>query len=232
MGQWTGREVVFWAAASKLWNRLKSLQRESIDLLHCNTDANNSMYLSSEKSGLIEHDMPLILMPAQTGKELLLEGCREHVKPALQGNEHTLWLLLYTPLILRNRKVPWFGQSEASEYLWMHVGAWGGVWLPSWDEGCSHTALEAAVPSLRFSRGFTPWRWLPALCPSPSLRQVFSWQWQKCLPGRSAHQEQGDSPGALGTEDNPALCRAVAPRVMGSLLPGWSWIHTSAPSQS
>lgn len=55
----------------------------------------------------MEHDMPLILMPARTGEELLLEGSRVHVKPALQSNEHTLWLLLYTPFFLRGRKVPW-----------------------------------------------------------------------------------------------------------------------------
>lgn len=106
IGPWPGRPVVFWVPESKLWNRLKSFQWESIDLLHCNTDANNTMYLSSKKSGLIEHDMPLILMPARTEEELLPKGSREHVKPALQSNEHTVWLLHYTILILRNEKVP------------------------------------------------------------------------------------------------------------------------------
>lgn len=69
--------------------------------------ANNTVYLSSKKSGLIEHDKPLILMPAWMKKELLAKGSGEHVKPSLQSNEHTLWLLLYPILILGNEKVPW-----------------------------------------------------------------------------------------------------------------------------
>lgn len=104
---WAGRQVFFGVPESNLRNRLKSFQRESIDLLHCNTDANNTVYLSSKKSGLIKHDMPLILMPAWTEEELLPQESKEHVKPALQSNEHTLWLLHYTILILRNEKVPW-----------------------------------------------------------------------------------------------------------------------------
>lgn len=68
--------------------------------------AHNTVYLSSKKSGLIEHDMLLILMPARMEKELLPRGSGEHVKPSQQSNEHTLWLLHYTVLIPRNEKGP------------------------------------------------------------------------------------------------------------------------------
>lgn len=53
----------------------------------------------------MEHDMPLILMPAGREEELLPRGLGEHVKPSLQSNEHILQQLLYTALILRNEKV-------------------------------------------------------------------------------------------------------------------------------
>lgn len=78
-----GGQVVFGVPENKLWIAWNPSNMKAIDLLQCNTDVNNTMYLSSKKSGLTEHDVTLILRPAGTEEELLPKGSTKHVKPTL-----------------------------------------------------------------------------------------------------------------------------------------------------